>query len=148
MLKSSQVSSALISRIKLSVSGNNNLDLLPYCLQDLRQTYVSCIKMLVSMKINLDLLPLFTSFTSNLFFKFSISYCIQHCLLFCATLFHLCHYFCLLLFFFTYQIQQIVLVIAIYWVLVHAVFLLDLILVSSKVVRFHNEAHTFLYQKS
>ena len=40
-----------------------------------------------------------------------------------------------------------VLTTVIYWILIQNVFVLALVLVSSKVASFQNEAHTFLYQK-
>ena len=44
-------------------------------------------------------------------------------------------------------IRHVVLIIMIDWILICNVFSLALILASSKVVRFHNEAQTFFYQK-
>ena len=73
---------------------------------------------------------------------------IQHCSLICTMLFHLRLHFFLFLFFCVCWIYQTVSTIVIHWILIRSVSFLVLILVSSKVPNFHNEAHTFLYQKS
>ena len=72
----------------------------------------------------------------------------QHCSLICTTLFHCCHHFFLFLFYLVCQMLHMVLAIVINWILTPDVFILVTMLHLNKVLNFHNEAHTFLYQTS
>ena len=88
-------------------------------------------------------------FASILFLKFSIAF--SHTALFINLhnpFSSLSPIFFLLLLFFVYWIQHTVWAIEIDWILISDVFFIVLILASSKVSSFHNESHTFLYQKS
>ena len=81
------------------------------------------------------------------FLRFPLLFHIRHCSLICTTLFHLCHHFFLVLYFFVSCIQHIVLAIEIDWILIRDVFFVASILILSKVASFHHEFTHFLYQK-